>query len=299
MTVDEGFYKNILENFYEGVYFVDQHRTITFWNKGAERISGFKASEVVGKSCFSNILKHVDYLGNLLCFMGCPLHETIEDGVMRESALYLHHKDGHRVPVTVRSIAIYDDDKLLGAVEVFVDDSEKHELIQHVESLKVLALKDQLTGIANRHYINNFLIFKMNEFKILDIQFGIAFMDIDNFKDFNDLYGHDTGDEVLKVVANTMTSIIRSSDLVGRWGGEEFIAVLIGVNEEQLLSICEKIRKLTEVSSLRTNEDDLSVTISIGATLFKDDDTLQVALKRADSLLFQSKNNGKNCVTIG
>jgi diguanylate cyclase (GGDEF)-like protein/PAS domain S-box-containing protein len=299
MTADDQFYKNILENFYEGVYFVDQHRTITFWNKGAERISGFTASEVLNKGCFDNILNHVDNLGNRMCFSGCPLHATIKDGEMRRSAIYLHHKKGHRVPVTVRTIAIYNGDAILGAVEILTDDSEKHELLQHIESLKVLALKDQLTGIANRHYINNFLSFKMNEFKMLGIPFGLAFMDIDNFRAFNNEYDHQTGDEVLKIVADTMSSVVRSSDLVGRWGGEEFVAILISVNEEQLLTICEKIRMLTEFSSLRKDGNNLSVTVSIGATLVKEEDTIQSALARVDALLFQSKGNGKNCVTLG
>ncbi|WNF38475.1 diguanylate cyclase [Bacillaceae bacterium IKA-2] len=297
--MEEKLYKTILENFYEGVYYVDKHRTITFWNQGAERISGFTSSEVLGKACFNNILNHVDNLGNQLCFNGCPLHETITDGDMREGSLYLHHKNGHRVPVTVRTIAIYNGDTILGAVEIFVDDSKKHELLEQVEELKVLALKDQLTGLANRHYINNFLSFKMNEFKMLGIPFGIAFMDIDNFRDFNNQFDHLTGDEVLKIVAKTMSSVVRSSDLVGRWGGEEFVAVLTGINEEQLLNICEKIRMLTEASSLRKNESNLSVTISIGATIFKEEDTIQGALERVDGLLFQSKGNGKNCVTLG
>lgn len=292
-------YRNILQNIYDGVYFVDKERKITFWNKAAERITGFSASEVLNKFCYDNILKHVNEYGCELCKNGCPLHETLKDGSMRETIVYLQHKKGHRIPVHIQSIAIKHNQEILGAVEIFKDNSEQNSILKQIEDLKILALKDQLTGLPNRRYIDSFLDLKMKEFLSFEIPFGIAFLDLDRFKNVNDLYGHDIGDEVLKMVAQTCSSIVRSSDLIGRWGGEEFLGIFSGVNTDSLRKVSEKIRMLVEKASICRGDKDLKVTISIGATLFRQNDTIATAIKRADQLLYQSKEDGRNRVTLG
>lgn len=293
------FYNTILTNTYEGIYFVDTDRQITFWNGGAERITGFLAEDVIGKFCRDNILNHVDERGKELCLDGCPLHQTIQDGKTREAAVYLHHKDGHRVPVSVRSIPMVEGEKIIGAVEIFIDDSEKHEVQQNVEAYKILAMLDQLTQLPNRRHIDSFLSSKYKEFKELNMKFGILFMDIDKFKTFNDTYGHDIGDEVLKMLSKTLLAATRPTDLVGRFGGEEFIAILAGVDEAGLMKKAERFRMLVENNSLNVCGKQVKVTISIGATLIKEDDTVEVLVKRADEQLYKSKENGRNRVTLG
>ncbi len=297
--MNKDFYEKMLQNIYEGIYFVDRERQITFWNKGAERISGFSAEEVLGKHCYDNILNHVDDKGNNLCFNGCPLHKSIDDGKSRESAVYLHHKDGHRVSVSVRIVPIEENGKIEGAVEVFVDKSEKFDIIKDLENLKEIAMTDQLTGLPNRRYVDTYLKSRMNEYTSLGISFGVAFFDVDHFKKFNDTYGHDVGDEVLKMVSKTYSSAIRKSDIAGRWGGEEFVAVFAGIDEKGLAAVSEKIRMLVEKSTLRSHEENLKVTISIGATMVKDGDEIEDIVKRADKLMYKSKGEGRNRVSIG
>jgi len=293
----EEFYKSLLQNIYEGVYFVDKDRRITFWNKGAERITGFTSSEVLNNFCYNHILNHVNDEGEELCLTGCPLHKTMEDGQMREASVYLHHKQGHRIPVSIRTIAIIDNGKTVGAIEVFRDETEQQGIIKEIEKLKDLALNDPLTNLPNRRYIESFLRSKMNEYFTLGIPFGVAFMDIDKFKDFNDNYGHDVGDEVLKMVAKTFRGVVRSNDLIGRWGGEEFLAAFSGVDLDDLCNVSEKLRALIERASLKKGEESLKVTISIGSTLFQPEDTIDTVINRADALLYRSKSEGRNKVT--
>ena len=100
MSLEKDSYERIVENLHDGLYFVDQDRIITYWNKAAEQISGFAAEEVLGKSCSDNILTHVDSEGNRLCTEMCPLAATIADGTYRETEIYMHHKSGHRIPVS-------------------------------------------------------------------------------------------------------------------------------------------------------------------------------------------------------
>lgn len=295
----KNFYKNLLDSTNDGIYFVDSDRKITFWNRGAERITGFLANDIVGSFCYNNILNHVNDNGDELCKKGCPLYDTIIDGEKRDVTVYLHHKQGHRVPVNIKSIPIKENGKIIGAAEIFGDVIEKNEMLRNIEELKLLSMYDQLTGLANRRYIDAFLESKMNEFLSLDIPFGVGFMDIDKFKNFNDTYGHDIGDEVLKMVSKVFTEITRSSDLIGRWGGEEFIGIFVGINEEKLNSILEKIRMLIEKSSIHRYSEELKVTISIGGAMVKNGDTVGQIVKRADGLLYKSKSSGRNCVTIG
>ena len=291
-------YKQMLENMYEGVYFVDADRTITFWNKGAERISGYLAEEILGKQCFDNILNHVDNQGCQLCLNGCPLQKTIDDGIMREAPVFLHHKNGHRVPVSIRTIPLFEGKEVIGAVEVFTDGTEEFDRLKDLQELRALALKDQLTELPNRRYLNNFLSERWNEYQNLEIPFGLIFMDIDHFKNVNDTYGHEVGDEVLKMVGKSTRGALRRGDLVGRWGGEEFIIVVTTGEDEELRIIAEKIRMLIEQSTLLVQGIEISVTVSLGVTLPFIEDNLAMMIKRADEKMYESKNNGRNQVKI-
>lgn len=293
------FYRNMLDNTYEAVYFVDNDRRIIFWNKVAESITGFTAQEVVGRHCYNNVLNHVDNSGCKLCQQGCPLKSTVEDGENREAEVFLMHKDGHRVPVGVRSVAIMEDERIIGAAEFFVDSTQKQEDLKMTEQYKALAMMDPLTNIPNRRYIDHFLASKFNEYRTFAIPFGVLFVDIDHFKNVNDTYGHDIGDEILIMLAQSCSGMLRSTDLFGRYGGEEFLAVLTGIDEGNLKRIAESMRMIIENSALRNNDMDLHITISIGLTLANSEDTIESIVKRADTLLYRSKESGRNRVTFG
>jgi diguanylate cyclase (GGDEF)-like protein/PAS domain S-box-containing protein len=300
MSLEKDSYERIIENLYDGLYFVDRDRVITYWNKGAERISGFTADEVVGKSCADNILTHVDSQGNSLCTGMCPLAATIADGKLREAELYMHHKDGHRIPVSVRVSTLTDKDGIIiGGVELFTDISNQEATKLRVKELEKLALLDNLTQLANRNYIEREIQSRFEEKKRLNVPFGILFIDIDHFKKFNDIYGHDMGDDVLKLVANTFVANTRPFDLYGRWGGEEFIGIIRNINGKELEVLGNRVRTLIENSYIIHGNEKLYVTISIGATLVNKKDTIDSLIKRADTLLYKSKAAGRNFLTIG
>lgn len=291
--------KDILTNIDEGIYFVDTNRKILFWNKGAERITGFKADEVVGSHCYDNILNHIDQNGKQLCLLGCPLQATIEDGNNRKASVFLHHKKGHRVPVTVRTVQVVENGEVVGAAELFTDDSEYFDITNQLEEITLMALHDQLTGVPNRRYLESFLTTRINEYKALGLKFGVIFIDIDFFKKVNDTYGHATGDRVLQMVADTMKDGLRTSDLLARNGGEEFVAVLHVQEEEKLKKMAEKLRILVSHSAIREEGQTVQVTISLGCTMVKEDDDIQSILDRSDRLMYASKTHGRNQVTLG
>jgi diguanylate cyclase (GGDEF)-like protein/PAS domain S-box-containing protein len=295
----EELYRDVIENLNDGVYFVDRDRRVTFWSKGAERITGYTAAEVVGKACSDKILVHVDALGRQLCQGSCPLIAAMADGRHHETEIYLHHKLGHRLPVWVRTSPLLGGNgRFEGAVEIFSDISSRATLQIQLDELKKLALVDALTGLPNRRHLETQLYSRLEELRRSGIEFGLLFIDIDHFKQINDRHGHDVGDQVLKIVANTLALSVRPFDMVGRWGGEEFLGVFPHTDLETLRAIAERLRVLVSYSRADTDSGTVTATISAGGTVAAPADSAESLLKRADSLLYSSKENGRNRVTL-
>lgn len=291
------FYKSILDHIDSGVYFVDRKRQITYWNKGAEHISGFSPETVQGRYCGDGILKHVNDEGTVLCSEGCPLAQVMEDGQPKEMQVYLQHADGHRVPVEIRAMPIKDEDgNVTGAVETFKDNSALINARQSVREFRRQSIQDPLTKLGNRRFIEVRLNAILAEFHHFNIFSGLLYLDIDNFKSINDNCGHLVGDKVLKTVSKTLLHNLREDDFIGRWGGDEFVCVLANVGEVELIQIGEKLRALVSQSCIEVDGKELCPTVSIGATLTREGDTSKSLLDRADRLLYQCKQGGKNCL---
>ena len=291
-------FERILTNLNDGLYFVDRRRVITYWNEGAERISGFSKEEVLGKSCADNILNHIDAQGRRLCLGMCPLAKTIQDREERVSEVFLHHKDGHRVPVLVRTSVLTDDQgEVVGGIELFTDISGYAADQQWIEELERMALLDPLTRLANRGYLERELQARLEEYQRYGVPFGLLFLDIDNFKVFNDTYGHSFGDEVLKAVTRTIAANTRPFDLFGRWGGEEFLGIVRNVQLPELSALGERLRALIQESYLIHEDVELQVTVSIGAAAVQVGDSPNSLLDRADRLMYHSKSAGRNRLT--
>jgi diguanylate cyclase (GGDEF)-like protein/PAS domain S-box-containing protein len=228
----------LLEAMSDAVYAVDAERRITYWNSAAERLTGYRAAEVVGRYCHDNLLNDVDDAGRQLCWTGCPLLATIDDGSVFEVRMFLRHRDGHRVPVAVR-----------------LDVAERE------------ALTDPLTGIANRRMLERALELRGYEDQRYNRRYAVVFIDVDDFKQFNERYGHDVGDEVLRLVATTLRYFSRPSDTAGRWGGDEFLLVAPVKDLEQALGLAERVRHLVANASLVHNGVRVAVTVTAGVAL--------------------------------
>ncbi len=291
----------LLTQLNHAVYFVDQERKIIYWSAKAEQITGYKAEEIIGKHCSDNILAHINEEGQKCCDNPdtCPLLKALNSKTTYEGDLYFKHLDGYRVLVHIKTFPVFDNNQnIIGAGEIFYDNSEVDGLNLRIKELEQLALLDSLTRIANRRYIEIQLHSRLNEYKRFGWQFGLLFIDIDHFKKVNDQFGHDVGDKVLKMVANVLIKNSRSFDLAGRWGGEEFIVLVPNVNDSQLYTIAHKFKNLVAFSHLKINSTTINVTVSIGATLSQPKDTPEVNDKRADRLMYESKKNGRNRVSV-
>jgi len=294
---DGELFRAMMDYAHEGIYFIDRKFNVTYWNDSAERITGIPASDIVGRISTESILRPVGPDGETMTSERTALKMSMLDGKIREQEVNIRHRDGHTVPVLLRTVPIKKFTKILGVMEVFIDVSVRQEIEDKAEQYKELAFTDKLTGLYNRRYIEDFIKARMEDFRKRGIPFCVMFLDIDHFKLFNDNYGHELGDEVICMVGKACSLMIRSSDLFGRFGGEEFVAVLPGTNEQNMYVIADAMRSIVENTGISSNGEKLRVTISIGATMVRSDDTTETVMKRADELLYMSKEAGRNQVT--
>ena len=294
--MDPQFYQDLLDQISDGVYFVNRDRRITYWNGGAERITGYSAEEVLGRSCSEGILRHVNDAGRQLCLNGCPLAGVMTDGRPREAHVYLHHKDGHRIPVNVRGRALRDPaGEIVGSVEVFstrvANPYAGHRLVRKDDSL------DPVTGLPSRRLGELHLQALRRAVSEQVGTLGVLYIDADHFKHVNDTFGHKTGDEVLRMVGQSLANGLRRGDLPVRWGGEEFLALLPGTDKAGLHSAAERVRMLSENSWIQKGDAQVRVTVSVGATMAIPAETPDDLVDRADTFMYASKKAGRNRVT--
>ncbi len=291
MTIDKNL-TDLLNDLYEGVYIIDKNRKIIFWNKSAEEITGYKADEVLGKSCKDNILMHVDKNGNELCVNACPMVFVMNNMVAISDEVYLHHKSGYRLLVKVKGIPIIENgNDSKGVIELFTPVILD---VEHEKDLLNLALKDSLTKVYNRKGFDFLYPIRQREMTLLKLHTGILFFDIDDFKKINDTYGHEAGDKVLYAVAQIFIKSLRHEDIIVRWGGEEFVLVIFIKELQNIKIIGNKLIKLVESSFIEYNDNFIKFTLSGGGTFLKDKETIVQAIHRADLLMYKAKSEGKN-----
>ncbi|MBR1554761.1 MAG: GGDEF domain-containing protein [Oscillospiraceae bacterium] len=165
-----------------------------------------------------------------------------------------------------------------------------------VEELEKYVCYDTLTHLLNRRSMDDYLQKAYQEASQEGTSFCLLMMDIDDFKKVNDTYGHDCGDEVLRYVANTISTSVRKDDSVFRWGGEE-ILVLMHSGEVQASLSAEKIRREIEQDAVSyRGENNISVTVTIGLSAYRNGMTIQQMMDEADQKLYYGKKHGKNQV---
>jgi diguanylate cyclase (GGDEF)-like protein/PAS domain S-box-containing protein len=285
------FYKELLHQMSDGVYFVDINRKILYWNDGATRLTGYTPEEVVGRYCQDNILCHIDGTGKNLCNEGCPLSTCMAEGTENSADIFLRHKQGRRVPVNVRVQPIRDaGGAVVGAVEIFSDNSALHEERRKADAMERLAFLDTVTQLPNRRFLEMSVRTAMAEYQTHGDPFGILIFDLIKFKSINDRFGHVSGDRALLEVAKTLTGALRSADIVGRWGGDEFLAVIHNATEELMIHLAKRCVLLVGNSSFLNNDRELvPLSISVGSALVRPGEEIPELIDRADALMYRGK----------
>lgn len=167
-----------------------------------------------------------------------------------------------------------------------------------LEQSEAKALVDSLTNVLNRNAYNMKISQVIREFSKLGEPFCLLVVDIDHFKKFNDKYGHKVGDQVLRAVSEAVQESLRASDLVFRYGGEEFVVILNGIDMDKAFKLAEKIRRGVEKDYFVDKDQKMIVTVSIGVACVREGDTESSLFERADKALYAAKGNGRNQVGI-
>lgn len=285
-TGDRDLFRTIVDNLCEGVFVVDRERKVLYWSPGAERITGYSSADVVGQRTYDGFLAHEDESGKTLGFDRCPLALTLADGVPREANVYLHHNDGHRVPVRVRPVALRGrDGEISGALESFVETFAPPDAVSMVTELEQSAFIDAVTCVANRHFTELRLRESVSELHRYGWPFGVVMLDVDDLEKVNGTYGRQAGDRVLRMVARTLVSRSRPFDVVGRWAGDEFLAVIKNVDEKDLKHVADRFHSLVSSTALNLGEAQIHVAVSAGAAVAQASDTPHSLAARARSLV--------------
>lgn len=173
----------------------------------------------------------------------------------------------------------------------------KAELEKYVLLIREMAIRDDLTGFYNRNHLMELIEYERNRCaRTGSSVFTLAMLDIDHFKNVNDAYGHQTGDQVLKTFAGLIRKTLRGTDFCGRYGGEEFLIVLTQTNIDGAKIFAERILNLIDNTKLTESGHEIKITASIGLAEYKAQEDIEKTIHRADIALYEAKNKGRNRV---
>ena len=287
-------FEAILTGLPNGVYVVDPDRKILFWNHGAERITGYRSQEVLGRYCHDNLLMHCDENYTPLC-EDCPLKKTIADGYPREANLYLRHKEGHRVPVKVRAVPVRDaDGAIIGAAETFDECHDVPELQMHPNAKLVRNHLNQRTGVSDQPSTERYLNACLQDYAEDHIPFGVLMIAVDELDQFRRRYGGEAVFKIMHTVATSVAKSLREGDIVGDWSGNRFLALVLNCPTETLALLVFMLKRVVSVAEISWWGERLGVTVSIGGAAVRQDDTLESLLARCEDALLACSAKGGN-----
>lgn len=277
-------FRAIVDDLDVGVYVVDRFRKITYWNHGAEKITGYLRQEVVGRFCRDNILVHCDREGHEVCGDNCPLRDAIGEGTPHGTQIYLRHQAGHRVPVHVRTIPLRDEKGgVTGAAEVFVERVEAPEFATQDLVLAACGCLDEQTGMPNHALTESYLRECLALFQNHRIQFAVFVVRADGLDAFQTQHGKDAAIAILRAITHTLRHALPPTDFVGRWGPDRFLITLPYAGRAPLERGAERLQHLVRCTSVPWWGDQLSIAASTSLTRVQDGDTLETLKDRIDA----------------
>jgi diguanylate cyclase (GGDEF)-like protein len=292
-----------------GIFAVDRDYRIVLWNRFMDEHSGVAAAQAIGRSffdCFPDLprawLKRkfdtvfLLHSGSFSSWQHRPWLLPFEHDCPITGSLDLMQQDCSFMPLIENGEVVAVCVTIADVTELAVAWKEREVAL---EALRDSSERDALTGLYNRRHVDRRLQSEFNSWTRHQDTFSVLLFDIDHFKRINDTYGHPTGDAVLRNIATTVSPQLRNSDILGRYGGEEFIVILPHCDEAGAAVVGEKIRAAIEHGALEMSTGPLSVTVSVGGCAAADGLTGVAALvAEADQALYDAKHGGRNQVCI-
>ncbi len=294
--VQTPFQNRLLDNMHDAVVFIDADFRVVQWNHGAERLTGISESSVRDRHWSSMLVQMCSEKGTLVTDEECPVRCAIESGVQSLRRMTIVGRSGRRVAVDTHAIPVVAaDGRQLGAVLLMHDASSETSLERRCQSLHEKATKDALTQVANRAEFDRVLELFINTHRQQQVPCSMTICDLDHFKQVNDNFGHQAGDEAIKSLATLLKSAARPGDLVARYGGEEFVILFADCDNATAARRANEIRKQLSETPLEVLRG-RPITASFGVTEIQPGDTAETMLRRADRGLLMAKEKGRNTV---
>ncbi|MDQ7038401.1 MAG: sensor domain-containing diguanylate cyclase [Aquificota bacterium] len=273
--VSRDFYQNLINSLAEGLLVVDPEGRVLEANASACGIFGCSQEELKGNH-ISALLPDV-------------YRELLREGSGRTipDRIRIRSGKGEEIYISV-SVSSYD-----GIYILLISDVTK--IARYEERLKELAERDHLTGVYNRRASEGLLNHELEKAKKYRKPLSVIMFDIDHFKKINDTYGHQTGDEVLRRLVNLVRKNLRKTDIIARWGGEEFIVLLPGTDLKNAVELAERLRRVVERADFGKVG---RVTVSFGVAGLKEADTVESIISRVDKAVYRAKRKGRNRVEV-
>ncbi len=288
----EEIFRVVFNSVQSAVILIDSQDTVRFFNPAAERIFGYASGEILGEK-FHRLMV-VEEMQQAAQDGLAKFWRTGQGPIIGKSReLVARKKDGRIFPAEVFIARVKKGDAYwaVGAVLDITDRKVKEE------KLLMLATMDGLTGVFNRRH---FLLLAEQEVarsKRYNKALFFLMFDLDHFKEINDTFGHETGDQILRNFASICTEGLRRADIFGRMGGEEFAAIVVEAGEDEAIAVAERIRKNFALKSITRDDTEKNLSVSIGISrLDPVTGRLESAYAAADKALYEAKDQGRNRV---
>jgi len=295
-NAEGAFSAKLLDNMHDAVVFIDSELRVTQWNHGAERLTGIAGNSVFQRQWLPSLLNMQNEKGDPLGEDDCPAICAIRSGVQSLRRLTILGRTGRTVSVDAHAFPVADErGTVVGAVLILHDASPEASLEERCQSLREKAATDPLTQVANRAELDRVHDAFVKAHRQQQVPCSMIVCDLDHFKQVNDKYGHQAGDEAIKALAALLKSCCRSGDLVARYGGEEFVVLCADCDNASAARRAEQIRKALSQTPL-PGLDGRAVTASFGVTEIQPGDSAATMFRRADRALLMAKGEGRNRV---
>lgn len=318
LRANEEYFRMLAENMVDVVWKADKDMRFTYVNYADRRLRGFDRDEVIG----STIMDTLTPEGREILSMVSEQRRDLESSGSRGQALRFdipqRCKDGGEVWMEIVSLPTYDGDgKINGFQGVGRDVSaRRREEAQRIEeqrqleicleeaatqrgALEELANRDPLTGMNNRRYLSETLPRELSRAQREEEPVAVIMIDLDHFKQINDTHGHAAGDEVLKELASLLKRGTRDSDMICRYGGEEFVVIMPGMTLEHAWQRAESWRTELAAMRIQVGTTDIRVTFSAGLAVFpQHGEDMAALLASADKMLYRAKHDGRNRISV-
>lgn len=292
-------FRAVLENLQTGVCMVDRDQKISFWNDGAERITGYLRQDVLGRFCGEILLVKFPEDKGALGERSCLLVAAIRDGQTREGRIYLRHKSGYAIPVSARAIPIRDvHSHVVGAAESFVEKPWASSLCPPGSDLVLGHGLDAVTQLPDYAFTRSYLEERTKFASEHVIPFGLLCIQLDHLDALAATHGRDAAEAILNVVARTLRNGLDPLDFVGRWSEDQFLAIVAIRDKGDLWATAERLEQLAQFSEIVWWGDHLSVTASVGGTFISPGEPIASLLGRTGSALKEAVAQGGNVAIV-